>query len=226
MTTTTAQMTIQDSLDPISAALLVEHERLASMYEHNVTMGDQFVAAYLAAVSLAVALLVGMKELVPQSESLVLVELALLMIVVVVGAITFRRLIERRVRSIEYLRAINRIHRYFVDKDPKVQQYFYWPACDDCPPMHTKGTVLGGLRDIVAGLNSLFLGFAVGAITRTWFPTLHYLVLVLIGIVVGVIVWLIQHRFSEEALKRADRDLGRLVLFPQPVSTPNKREAA
>ncbi len=220
------QEMIQGSLDPISAALLVEHERLASLYEHNVTMGDQLVAAYLAAVSLAVALLVGMRELVPQSESLVLIELTLLMIVVVVGAITFRRLIERRVRSIEYLRAINRIHRYFVDKDPKVQQYFYWPACDDCPPMHAKGTVLGGLRDIVAGLNSLFLGFGVGAITRTWFPTLHYLVLVLIGIVVSVIVWLIQHRFSEEALKRADRDLGKFVLFPQPLSTPNKQEAA
>jgi len=216
MTTTTAQKTIQDSLDSISAALLVEHERLASLYEHNVTMGDQFVAAYLAAVSLAVALLAGMRELVSQAETLVLVELALLMIVVAIGAITFRRLIERRVRSIECLRAINRIHRYFVDKDPKVQQYFYWPACDDCPPMHVKGTALGGLRDIVAGLNSLFLGFAVGAIARTWFPTLHYLAPVLIGIVVSVIVWFIQHRFGEEALKRADKELNRSVLFPQP----------
>jgi len=140
----------------------------------------------------------------------------MLIIVVVVGMITFRRLIERRIRAIEYLRAINRIHRYFVDKDPKAQQYFYWPACDDCPPMHTKGTVLGGLRDIVAGLNSLFLSFAISAIARTWFPMLHYLVLVLIGLVVGVLIWLIQHGFSEVALKRAEQETNRHVLFPQP----------
>jgi hypothetical protein len=216
MTTTTAEKTIQDSLDSTSAALLFEHERLALLYQHNVTMGDQFVAAYLGALSVAVALLVGMRELIPESSTLVLVEFALLVIILVVGAITFRRLIERRIRSIEYLRAINRIHRYFADRDPKVQQYFYWPVCDDCPPMHAKGTVLGGLRDIVAGLNSLFFGFAGSVITKTWWPTSQYLVLVLVGIAIAVIVWFIQHKFSEDALNRADQEMNKFILFPQP----------
>ncbi|MFO3797293.1 MAG: hypothetical protein ACK8QZ_08425, partial [Anaerolineales bacterium] len=141
MSTQITQELIRDSLDPISAALLVEHERLASLYEHNVTMGDQLVAAYLTIVSIAVALLVGIREVIPQSDSLIFFELAMVMIVIVVGMTTFRRLIDRRIRSIEYLRAINRIHRYFVDKDPKIQQYFYWPAFDNRPPVRVRGTV-------------------------------------------------------------------------------------
>lgn len=214
MKTQIIQELSRDSLDPIPAALLVEHERLTSPYEHNVAMGDQFVAVYLAVVSLAVGLLVGVRELMPQSDRLVLIELALLMIIVVVGMITFRRLIERRIRSIEYLRAINRIHRYFVDKDPKVQLYFYRPACDDCPPMFTKGTALGGLRDIVAGLNSLFLGFAVAAVIGMWLPHAA-----LSG--VGAIVWLIQHEFSKSVLKRAERGMDRFILFRQLTSAPD-----
>ena len=134
MTTKTVNNAIQDTLEPMSAALLIEHERIASLYEHNVKMGDQLVITYLTAVSLAVTLLLGMRELMPQSDSLILFEGAMLTIIISAGLTTFRRLIERRVRAIEYLRAINRIHRYFVDKDSSIQQYLYWPASDDCPP--------------------------------------------------------------------------------------------
>ncbi len=215
MSNSTAKNMIQDSMDPISAILLVEHERLASLYEHNVTMGDHFVATYLTAVSLAVALLIGIKEFVPQSESLILFELTMLIIVVVVGMTTHRRLIERRVRSIEYLRAINRIHRYFVDKDPSLQQYLYWPACDDCPPVHAGGTTLGGLKDIVAGLNGLFTGLAFVAVVRTLCPTLHPVALILTGLFASVVIGLLQHRFGEKALQHAAQETDKKILFPQ-----------
>lgn len=167
MSTKTTKEMLQSALDPISAALLVEHERLASLYEHDVAMGDQLFAAYLTVVSLAVALLVGVKELVPQYDSILLFELAIFIIISVVSMITFRRLIDRRIRSIEYLRAINRIHRYFVEREPKTQQYFYWLASDDCPPVRAKGTLLEGLRDIVEVLNSVFLGFVISNMGRT-----------------------------------------------------------
>jgi len=215
MNSSIVQNTIQDSMDPTSAILLVEHERLASLYEHNVTMGDHFVATYLTAVSLAVALVRGIREFMPPSDNLILFELTMLIIIVVVGMTTYRRLIERRVRSIEYLRAINRIHRYFLDKDPTVRPYFYWPACDDCPTMDARGTMLGGLKDIVAGLNGLFTGLAFLAVTRTLFPALPSVALLLTGLVAGVIILLIQHQFGEKALQRAGEEADRKILFPQ-----------
>jgi len=217
MTTTVTQNIIQESLDPVSAVLLVEHERLAALYEHNARVGEQFVSVYLGVVSAAVALLVGLKELLPQSDTL-MVELSLLLIVIAVGGITFQRLVERRIRSIEYLRAINRIHRYFADKDPQVQQYFYWPACDNCPPMWVKGTSVGGLRDTVASLNSLYIGFSAAVLTRTLWPALPSLGLVVIAIVVGLVVWVVQYKYSKIALNRADERLKKYILFPQPAT--------
>jgi len=215
MTTTIAQNTIQESLDPVSAVLLVEHERLASLYEHNARVGEQFVSVYLGVVSVAVALLVSLQELMPQSDTL-MIELSILLIISAVGGITFQRLIERRIRSIEYLRAINRVHRYFIDKDPKIQPYFYWPACDDCPPMWIKGTAVGGLRDTVASLNSLFIGFSAAIVIRTLWPTLLPLGLVAIAIIVGLTVWLVQYKYSKLALGRANEGLKKYVSFPQP----------
>lgn len=41
MSTKTTKEILQSALDPINAVLLVEHDRLASLYEHNVAMGDQ-----------------------------------------------------------------------------------------------------------------------------------------------------------------------------------------
>ncbi len=217
MTTTITQNTIQESLDPASAVLLVEHERVASLYEHNARAGEQIVSVYLGIVSVTGALLVSLKELMPQSDTL-MIELFILLIILAVGGITFQRLIERRIRAIEYLRAINRIHRYFIDKRPEIQPYFYWPACDDCPPMWIKGTAAGGLRDIVASLNSLFIGFSTAVITRTLWPTLLPLGLVVIAIIVGLTVWLVQFKYSKLVLGRANEKLKKYVLFPQPAN--------
>ena len=216
MTTTITQNTIQESLDPVSAVLLVEHERLASLYEYNARAGEQVVSVYLGIVSVAGALLVSLKELMPQSSTL-MVELFVLLIILAVGGITFQRLIERRIRAIEYLRAINRIHRYFIDKDPKIQPYFYWPACDDCPPMWIKGTAVEGLRDIVASLNSLLIGFSAVVIASTLWPTLLPLGLVAIAVIVGLTVWLVQYKYSKLALGRANERLKKYVSFPQPA---------
>jgi len=216
MTTTITQNTIQESLDPVSAVLLVEHERLASLYEYNAKAGEQVVSVYLGIVSVAGALLVSLKELMPQSDIL-MIELFILLIISAVGGITFQRLIERRIRAIEYLRAINRIHRYFIGKGPEIQPYFYWPACDNCPPMWIKGTAVGGLRDIVASLNSLLIGFSTAIMTRTLWPTLSPLGLVAIAIIVGLIVWLVQYKYSKLALGRANERLKKYVLFPQPA---------
>ncbi len=178
---TTIQNMAQDVLDPSSAILLAEHERLASLYQLNAEMGDRFVTTYLTIVSVVVALIAALGELKISSDTLVPIEVTLLVIILAIGTITFTRLIERRTRGIEYLRAINRIHCYFVARDAKVREYLYWPPSDDRPPMQAKGTVLGGLRDIVAGVNSLVLGLAAGIMAKALWPSLHYLVLVLAG---------------------------------------------
>ena len=105
---------------------------------------------------------------------------------IILGILTFHRLIERRIRAVENLRALNRIHRYFVDRDARLVDYFYWPPCDDVPSFHGRGGVFAGLRDIIAFANSLFGGFLAGEMLRTFWPALHILAPIGLGLAAGL----------------------------------------
>jgi hypothetical protein len=204
---------IRGFVDPSTALLLAEHARLAALFQHNQAVGEQLVTMYLTIVSIAVALLVGLGQLGASPSALFPMELAVLLIVILVGAIAFQRLVERKIRGIEYLRAINRIHRHFVDRDPLVGQYLYWPPHDDLPPLKATGTTLGGLRDLVAGLNSIFLAFVAAIVAGTWVSGRQLGVAIAVGLSTGAIVWLAQRGFNQRALVRAEQDLLRQSRF-------------
>jgi len=191
-----------------SAMLLAEHSRLASLYQHNADMGDKYVSIYLTIVSAAAAFLAGLQRLAAPSAAIVSVELALFLVVLFVGVTTFARLLERRIHAIEYLRAINRIHRYYVDRDPEIQQYFYWPAQDDHPSMQIRGALFEGLWDTVAFLNSLVVALAVGALARYYLPRLPAVLLVLIGAIFGLVAWYVHRLTSQTVLRRAEERMG------------------
>lgn len=72
--TTTIENIIHDSLDPSSAILLVEHERISSLYQLNTEMGDKFVGIYLTIVSVIIALIVALGQFGLSSDSLFPVE--------------------------------------------------------------------------------------------------------------------------------------------------------
>jgi hypothetical protein len=144
-----------------TALLLAEHQRIAALYQHNAEMGDKYVTTYLTAMSLIIALLVGLSKLGASTAENISIELALMVALSVVGFSIFRRIIARRIHMIEYLRAINRINHYFVVQDPSIQSYLYWGVYDSHPIVHAKGTFLGGLRDIMGVLNSLSIGVCV-----------------------------------------------------------------
>src|SRR5512147_2514142 len=92
--------------DPSTAVLLAEHARLSSLYQHNVEMGDRYNTAYLQIISLVLALLIGVGGLGKDTRTFLPVEMALLVIVLAVGTVIYRRLVERRIRSTELLRAL------------------------------------------------------------------------------------------------------------------------
>lgn len=103
-----------------AALLLAEHERIAALYKHNAEMGDKYVTSYLTIMSLTIALLVGISNFKTLNQENITIEIALMVILFVVGVGIFRRLVQRRIRMIEYLRAINRINHYFASKDNEI----------------------------------------------------------------------------------------------------------
>jgi len=191
-------------LDSSSQIMIAEHQRLVELYLYNSEMGEKRTSLYVSIVSLGAAGLIGLAQFV-EAPMLVWPANVVLTGMLVLGVLTFQRLIERRIRAVENLRALNRIHRYFVDKDPELADYFYWPPCDDVPAFHGKGGIFAGLRDVIAFINSLFGGFLAGEGAAALWSGLHPLAPVVVGIVTGLILWFLHQIYERRTLERASQ---------------------
>ena len=117
--------------------LLSEHERLSLLLIENHQMGERRTSLYLTLITIAcpVAAAVGQYF---QSGLFTAFNAATLGILLIIGLLTFSRLIERLIIRIELLRAINRIHQFFVDRDSALADYLAWPADKTFPPFEIR----------------------------------------------------------------------------------------
>jgi hypothetical protein len=133
----------------------------------------------------------------------------------VLGLLTYQRLLERRIRAIEYLRAINRIHRFFVLQDATIKDYFYWSASDDVPTFLARSTQLTGLRDIVACFNSLFAGVGTGELIYITRMVGTYSKAVAVGLAVTTGMVLLHLIYERNVLGKIERSAAKAVRFPK-----------
>lgn len=194
--------------------LLVEHQRLSTLYLNNVEMGEKRTTLYLTVVSLGSGVLAGMSKLT-DTEFVEWTSFGLVIGIFILGLLTYQRLLERRIRAIEYLRAINRIHRFFVLKDATIKDYFYWSASDDVPTFLARSTQLTGLRDIVACFNSLFAGIGTGELLKITGIVGTYQKAVVSGLAVTVVMILLHVVYERNVLAKIERSAAKDIRFPK-----------
>jgi hypothetical protein len=207
---------IVKDLDPTTEILLAEHERLSALFLYNSDLGEKRTTAYLTLVSLSVGGLLGLSQLDTDQATMLELSAGILAGIFLLGFITFFRLIERRIRNTEYLRAINRIHAYFVNNDPAVGPYFFWPHADDVPSFSGKFSDFTALREIIAILNSLFFGIAVALLGHLFHAEPRSVVpeLVVLGIILGIGVLAAQIAIETIVLKKEEKIAQAAVRFP------------
>lgn len=220
-------------LDAPTEVLLVEHERLSALYLYNAEMGEKRISAYLTIVSIAIGAVFGLTQL-RDMDTLTLIELCMgiLLGISLLGILTFVRLVERRARAAEYLRAINRIHAYFVRDEPRLMQHFAWPPCDDVPSFGGRRYAGGlkfftsffanrmtsdfaALRDVISILNSLFIGILLALGVYLMWGETNIVLLILLGVVVAIVLLAGQQWFEDFELRRAEEGASKDVRFPQ-----------
>jgi hypothetical protein len=178
---------------------------LAELYLHNSEMGEKRTSLYISVASLGAAGLIGLAQFMG-TDQLFWPANALLLGMLLLGVLTFQRLLERRVRAVENLRALNRIHRYFVDHDPELAPYFYWPPCDDVPAFRGLGGAFAGLRDVIAFTNSLFGGILLGEVVAGLWPGLNNLVPLALGAATVAGLWRLHQVRENRVLQNANRE--------------------
>lgn len=209
--------------DPSTEILLAEHERLSALFLYNSDLGEKRTTSYLTLVSLGVGGLLGLSQLNTDQTTMLELSMGILAGVFLLGFITFFRLVERRIRNTEYLRAINRIHAYFVGDNPGLGPYFSWPTADDYPSFSGRLSDFTALRDIIALLNGASFGVLV-ALTghllqpepRTVLPSM-----ITLGIALGVAVLVAQLVIENRILKKEERNAQANVRFPSDKLPPS-----
>ena len=141
------------------------------------------------------------------------------------GVFTFQRIIERRIRATEYLRAINKINRFFADRDPNRLCYLPWPPHDDQPPFGNRTLGVADLRDVVAVLNCFFAG-ALGADAVLLFAgpdsaqTYRRPVILgafLFGVCLALAIWWWHDWYEGRIIRKAESEGQKRVCFPSPA---------
>jgi hypothetical protein len=114
-------------------ALTTEHFTLQTARSATITDSNGRSALYLSTVSSAVVALAFIGQVAHTGQAFFLFALALLPALVLLGVLTYLRLLQTAIEDLFYARAINRIRRHYVDLDPDAARWFLLCGHDDPP---------------------------------------------------------------------------------------------
>lgn len=114
-------------------ALTTEHFTLQTARAATIADSNGRAALYLSTVSGAVIALAFIGQVAHVGRAFVLFAFALLPALVLLGVLTYLRLLQTAVEDLHYARAINRIRRHYVHLDPDATRWFLLTSYDDPP---------------------------------------------------------------------------------------------
>jgi hypothetical protein len=112
-------------------ALTTEHFTLQTARSATIADSNGRSALYLSTVSSAVVALAFIGQLAHTGQAFHLFALALIPALVLLGVLTYLRLVQTAIEDLFYARAINRIRRHYVDLDPEAARWFVLCGHDD-----------------------------------------------------------------------------------------------
>jgi hypothetical protein len=112
-------------------ALTTEHFTLQTARSATIADSNGRSALYLATVSSAVVALAFIGQVARLGRAFHLFALALLPALILLGILTYLRLVQTAIEDLFYARAINRIRRHYLDLDPEAGRWFVLCGYDD-----------------------------------------------------------------------------------------------
>ena len=130
---TAAQPRVEDAerRRQLLLALTTEHFTLQTARSATIADSNGRSALYLSTVSGAVVALAFIGQVTHLRQAFFLFALALLPALVLLGTLTYLRLVQTAIEDLFYARAINRIRRHYVDLDPDAGRWFVLCGFDD-----------------------------------------------------------------------------------------------
>jgi hypothetical protein len=156
-------------------ALTTEHFTLQTARSATIADSNGRSALYLSTVSSAVVALAFIGQAADVGQPFFLFALALLPALVLLGVLTYLRLLHSAIEDLFYARAINRIRRHYVDLDPDAARWFLLSGHDDpVGVMASMGSapsrwhVLSHTASMVAVVTSIIGGVFAGLVANAF----------------------------------------------------------
>lgn len=200
-------------LDPSVEILLAEHSRLVQLYLYTREIGERRINLYLTLATAVLGAVVTLYQFRPSDRVFLEVAGVGSLALFVLGALTFDRLLHRSTQGTEYLRALNRVHRYFTDRDPILERYLFWPPADELPPFR-RGAGSREIREVVGILNGMFAGASLAVLLVLLVDGLSAEWALLAGAVLGLCVERLHLPLEARHMRAHERGTSDKVRFP------------
>jgi len=138
--------------EAVNEFMLAEYQGLADSRGREIERGQSYVNLFLTISSSVAAFLTLIGQFA--SGTFYHVSIWILSVLLLLGIISFLRVIERDIKIRKYGREMNRIRRYFVEIEPGIEIYLSYSIHDDKPTYFQKGRERVGLRSIVSLISS------------------------------------------------------------------------
>jgi hypothetical protein len=180
-------------------AILAEYTTWRELLLNQESLGENRVNVFMAIVSGSFVGLALINQLTTYAEIIYFIDGAILLALLLIGIITFARMIERSITKNEYRINMNRIRRYLIERYPNTKEPIGAAIHDPSFAVKVfdrqKGRLgLTGLAPIVGVINSVIATVGIVALTRMILavPTIWSLAA---GMLTFLLVTLAQYRY-------------------------------
>lgn len=207
--------------DQATSFLLAEHGRLCELYLSTRETAERRVTLFLTLTTTIVGVSVALSQLGIPTLQLLEVAFASTLGIFFLGVLTFHRLLERSMQGTEYLRAINRIHHYFIEQAPEIEPYLFWAPYDNVPRYDSRGVGGAETREVILLIDCIFFGAAglllVLILDQAPDNILDYVLwAVIAGVIAFVVALVAQQQYERVALAREEKRKAAIVRYPFP----------
>lgn len=191
--------------------MTAEYEALREARALVHTSSNNSANLFFAAISGATIAFTLIGQLSGVGETLFLTGLVVLSASLLLGLVTFVRVLEGHIANRVYIRGMNRIRRYFVELAPIVADYVILPVNDDVPTFlsvdfaPSRWAILLSAAGTIAIINSIVGSVLIGILMRvaSCLPTL---LSILVGSVVFIVMFIAHQRYQVRRLQKAEKE--------------------
>lgn len=190
--------------------MLKEIDLLQKMAQHQTDLGEKRVNILISIITATLGFVFYKWTNGPDVNYFYTIIIILLTFNYILSFLTLLRMIKRQESIIQYKRGINRIRRYFVEKDNSIAEYLILPIYDNIPGLKLN---VGSLLSSIILLASIIAGGIFWAISTKL--GLGLTASILIGFAFGILNLIVKYFRVGKYLEAKG---GEYVQFPKPIS--------